>query len=160
MRLELLLVAPDVGLGGDVLAEDVAILYEPIVNLTTREVLEVLDIPHAADNLEKAGFLGKPIDGGIPRVRGKKLKPAAIASGLFFSSILRSTAAATAASYGLTAVLAGATLVTFLVQNRIPADAVFYNIFRVRPWDGRPARLVGVGDDQDVLGIVLRVEGA
>ena len=44
----------------------------------TREILEELGIPAAADNLEKAGFLGKPIDGGIPKVRGQKLKPKAM----------------------------------------------------------------------------------
>jgi aldehyde:ferredoxin oxidoreductase len=44
----------------------------------TREVLELLGIGHAADNLEKRGLLGKPIQGGIPKVRGQKLKPKAM----------------------------------------------------------------------------------
>ncbi len=43
----------------------------------TREVLEDLGIGYAADNLEKLGFLGKPIPGGIPPVRGEKYKPKA-----------------------------------------------------------------------------------
>lgn len=43
----------------------------------TREVLEDLGLVFAADNLEKLGFLGKPIPGGIPPVRGKKYKPKA-----------------------------------------------------------------------------------
>jgi aldehyde:ferredoxin oxidoreductase len=44
----------------------------------TREVLETLGLPHVADNLEKRGLLGKPIPGGIPKVRGQKLKPKAM----------------------------------------------------------------------------------
>jgi len=44
----------------------------------TREVLELLGLKHAADNLEKRGLLGKPIPGGIPKVRGQKLKPKAM----------------------------------------------------------------------------------
>ncbi len=44
----------------------------------TREILEELGIGYAADNLEKAGFLGRPIPGGIPAVRGQKLKPKAM----------------------------------------------------------------------------------
>jgi aldehyde:ferredoxin oxidoreductase len=44
----------------------------------TREVLEELGIPHAADDLERAGFLGRPVEGGIPKVRGQKLKPKAM----------------------------------------------------------------------------------
>lgn len=43
----------------------------------TREVLEDLQLGFAADNLEKAGFLGEPIPGGIPAVRGEKYKPKA-----------------------------------------------------------------------------------
>ncbi len=43
----------------------------------TREVLEDLGLIFAADNLEKLGFLGKPIPGGIPSVRGEKYKPKA-----------------------------------------------------------------------------------
>ena len=44
----------------------------------TREVLEILGIGHIADNLEKAGLLGEPFDGGVPKVRGEKLKPNAM----------------------------------------------------------------------------------
>jgi len=44
----------------------------------TREVLETLGLPHVADNLEKRGLLGRPIPGGIPKVRGQKLKPKAM----------------------------------------------------------------------------------
>jgi aldehyde:ferredoxin oxidoreductase len=44
----------------------------------TREILELLGLGYAADNLEKAGFLGKPIEGGAPKVRGRKLKPMAM----------------------------------------------------------------------------------
>ena len=44
----------------------------------TREILEDLGIGFAADNLEKMGLLGKPIPGGIPAVRGRKLKPKAM----------------------------------------------------------------------------------
>jgi hypothetical protein len=44
----------------------------------TREILELLGIGYAADNLEKAGFLGKPLPGGVPEVRGQKLKPKAM----------------------------------------------------------------------------------
>lgn len=44
----------------------------------TREVLELLGIGFAADNLEKLGQLGEPIPGGIPEVRGQKLKPQAM----------------------------------------------------------------------------------
>jgi aldehyde:ferredoxin oxidoreductase len=40
----------------------------------TREVLELLGIAYAADNLEKAGLLGEPFEGGVPKVRGEKLK--------------------------------------------------------------------------------------
>ncbi len=43
----------------------------------TREVLEDLQLGSAADNLEKAGFLGEPVEGGIPAVRGEKYKPKA-----------------------------------------------------------------------------------
>ncbi len=43
----------------------------------TREVLEDLGIGFAADNLEKLGFLGQPIPGGIPDVRGERYKPKA-----------------------------------------------------------------------------------
>ncbi len=43
----------------------------------TREVLEDLGIGYAADNLEKTGFLGKPLAGGIPKVRGEQYKPKA-----------------------------------------------------------------------------------
>jgi aldehyde:ferredoxin oxidoreductase len=43
----------------------------------TREILEDLNLGFAADNLEKTGFLGKPIEGGIPEVRGEKYKPKA-----------------------------------------------------------------------------------
>ncbi|MFC2169378.1 aldehyde ferredoxin oxidoreductase family protein [Acidobacteriota bacterium] len=43
----------------------------------TREVLEDLGLGFAADNLEKIGLLGKPIQGGIPLVRGEKYKPKA-----------------------------------------------------------------------------------
>ena len=43
----------------------------------TRELLEDLQLGFAADNLEKAGFLGEPIPGGIPPVRGEKYKPKA-----------------------------------------------------------------------------------
>jgi aldehyde:ferredoxin oxidoreductase len=43
----------------------------------TLEVLEDLGLHFAADNLEKLGFLGKPIPGGIPPVRGEKYKPKA-----------------------------------------------------------------------------------
>jgi aldehyde:ferredoxin oxidoreductase len=43
----------------------------------TRELLEDLGLGGAADNLEKIGLLGKPIPGGIPRVRGEKYKPKA-----------------------------------------------------------------------------------
>jgi hypothetical protein len=44
----------------------------------TREILEALGIGYAADNLEKRGLLGRPIPGGIPEVRGQKLKPHAM----------------------------------------------------------------------------------
>ncbi|MGB3863047.1 MAG: aldehyde ferredoxin oxidoreductase C-terminal domain-containing protein, partial [Candidatus Aminicenantaceae bacterium] len=43
----------------------------------TREVLEDLGLDFAADNLEKIGFLGKPIPGGVPLIRGEKYKPKA-----------------------------------------------------------------------------------
>jgi aldehyde:ferredoxin oxidoreductase len=43
----------------------------------TRELLRDLGIDYAADNLEKLGFLGEPIPGGIPSVRGEKYKPKA-----------------------------------------------------------------------------------
>jgi hypothetical protein len=43
----------------------------------TRELLRDLGIDYAADNLEKLGFLGEPIPGGIPPVRGEKYKPKA-----------------------------------------------------------------------------------
>jgi aldehyde:ferredoxin oxidoreductase len=43
----------------------------------TRELLEDLGISFAADNIEKLGFLGAPIEGGIPPVRGEKYKPKA-----------------------------------------------------------------------------------
>jgi aldehyde:ferredoxin oxidoreductase len=43
----------------------------------TREVLEDLGLGFAAGNLEKAGLLGKPIPGGIPKVRGERYKPKA-----------------------------------------------------------------------------------
>ena len=43
----------------------------------TREVLEDLGLGFAADNLEKLGYLGEPIPGGIPPVRGEKYKPKA-----------------------------------------------------------------------------------
>ena len=44
----------------------------------TREVLEILGLPHVADNLEKAGLLGEPFADGVPKVRGKRLKPKAM----------------------------------------------------------------------------------
>jgi aldehyde:ferredoxin oxidoreductase len=44
----------------------------------TRELLEDLGIGDAADVLEKAGWLGKPLKGGIPAVRGREYKPAAM----------------------------------------------------------------------------------
>lgn len=43
----------------------------------TREILEDLDLKFAADKLEKAGYLGASIPGGIPKVRGEKYKPKA-----------------------------------------------------------------------------------
>jgi len=43
----------------------------------TRELLEDLDMGFALEKLEKAGFVGKPLDGGIPAVRGEKYKPKA-----------------------------------------------------------------------------------
>ncbi len=43
----------------------------------TKELLEDLGIDFAAKNLEKVGFLGTPIPGGIPKVRGEKYKPKA-----------------------------------------------------------------------------------
>ena len=43
----------------------------------TREVLEDLGLQHAANNLEHIGLLGKPIPGGIPPVRGRRLQPKA-----------------------------------------------------------------------------------
>jgi aldehyde:ferredoxin oxidoreductase len=43
----------------------------------TRALLEDLGLRYAADKLEQAGFLGKPIPGGIPPVRGEKYKPKA-----------------------------------------------------------------------------------
>jgi aldehyde:ferredoxin oxidoreductase len=44
----------------------------------TRDVLELLGIADAANELEKRGLLGEPIPGGIPEVRGQELKPAAM----------------------------------------------------------------------------------
>jgi hypothetical protein len=44
----------------------------------TREVLEILGLPGVADNLESLDLLGKPFDGGVPKVRGEKLKPKAM----------------------------------------------------------------------------------
>lgn len=44
----------------------------------TREVLEALGIGHVAVNLERVKALGKPIEGGIPKVRGHRLKPKAM----------------------------------------------------------------------------------
>jgi len=43
----------------------------------SRALLEDLGMGFAADNLEKSGFLGKPLEGGIPKVRGEKYKPKA-----------------------------------------------------------------------------------
>jgi len=43
----------------------------------TQEVLEDLGLGFAADNIKKLGLLGKPIPGGIPKVRGEKYKPKA-----------------------------------------------------------------------------------
>ena len=43
----------------------------------TREVLEDLKLQSTADNLEKIGFLGRPLPEGIPAVRGEKYKPKA-----------------------------------------------------------------------------------
>jgi aldehyde:ferredoxin oxidoreductase len=43
----------------------------------SREILEDLDLGFAADALEKLGYIGKPIPGGIPPVRGEKYKPKA-----------------------------------------------------------------------------------
>jgi aldehyde:ferredoxin oxidoreductase len=43
----------------------------------SRALLEDLGMGFAADNLEKAGLLGKPLEGGIPKVRGEKYKPKA-----------------------------------------------------------------------------------
>ena len=43
----------------------------------TREVLEDLRLSFAAQRLEEIGFIGKPIIGGIPSVRGEKYKPKA-----------------------------------------------------------------------------------
>jgi aldehyde:ferredoxin oxidoreductase len=43
----------------------------------TREILEDLDLGFAAEALEKLGYLGQPIPGGIPPVRGEKYKPKA-----------------------------------------------------------------------------------
>lgn len=44
----------------------------------TRDVLELLGIVEAADELEKHGLLGEPFPEGIPEVRGQELKPAAM----------------------------------------------------------------------------------
>jgi aldehyde:ferredoxin oxidoreductase len=44
----------------------------------TREVLEILDLPEVADNLERLGLLGEPFPEGVPEVRGQKLKPKAM----------------------------------------------------------------------------------
>lgn len=44
----------------------------------TREILEELKLNDAADNLERIGLLGKPLAGGIPKVRGEMLKPKAM----------------------------------------------------------------------------------
>jgi aldehyde:ferredoxin oxidoreductase len=43
----------------------------------TREILEDLGLGLAADALENLGYLGKPLPGGIPPVRGEKYKPKA-----------------------------------------------------------------------------------
>jgi aldehyde:ferredoxin oxidoreductase len=43
----------------------------------TRDLLLDLGLEWAADNLERAGFLGEPIPGGIPATRGEKYKPKA-----------------------------------------------------------------------------------
>ena len=43
----------------------------------TREILEDIGLGFAADALEKLGYLGNPIPGGIPPVRGEKYKPKA-----------------------------------------------------------------------------------
>lgn len=43
----------------------------------TREILEDLGLGFAADALEKLGYLGTPLPGGIPPVRGEKYKPKA-----------------------------------------------------------------------------------
>ena len=44
----------------------------------TLEILETLGIGYAADNLKKRGLLGRPIPGGVPKVRGQRLKPKAM----------------------------------------------------------------------------------
>lgn len=44
----------------------------------TREILETLGLGAQADSLERAGQLGRPIAGGVPAVRGQKLKPKAM----------------------------------------------------------------------------------
>ena len=44
----------------------------------TAELLQDLGLDHVIKDLEKIGQLGKPISGGIPKVRGKLLKPKAM----------------------------------------------------------------------------------
>ncbi len=44
----------------------------------TRELLELLGLGREADELEAAGWLGEPLAGGVPEVRGREFKPEAM----------------------------------------------------------------------------------